>query len=653
MAITRCEIKSRSLLADGQEFGDVGPYERLDGTVQVAVDPDHPRNQTITDLALAPRGADGRVYATADISILKPVDPARGNRRLLLDILNRGRRLALRFMNRALMQPDPASPLDPGNGFLMRHGYTVAWCGWQHDVPDMDGLLRLMVPDAVTDTGPISGQIAVMFRPSVASQVQLLSDRQHRPYPVADLGEVGATLTVQDHENAPAEVVPRDQWAFARLESGRVVPDDNHLYLESGLVKGRVYRVTYTTTGAPVLGLGLLATRDMVSFLRHGSADAGNPCAGELDYAYGFGASQSGRFLRQFLYLGLNEDEAERLVFDGVIPHIAGGGRGEFNQRFGQPSSIAKQSIGNMFPFADTEQADSETGQTGSLLSRLDARGAVPKIFFINTSAEYWRGDAALIHTSPDGTRDLDPSPQVRLYLYAGTQHASGFFPLINTNPADGSRGQAPFNSVDYTPLLRAALVRLDQWVGTGELPPPSCYPRLDGGDLVTPAETATAFTAIPGVSFPAHVDHMSRLDFGPEATAGIAALPARVGRGYSLLVPAVDADGNERPGIRLPDISVPLATYTGWNLRHPDMGGAEYLMGLMGSTRPFPATSTQQAELGDPRTSIETRYGAKDDYLQLVRQAAQQLIEQGYLLAEDLDGVVEQAAERYEAFGG
>ena len=271
---------------------------------------------------------------------------------------------------------DPSAPLDPGNGFLMRQGYTIAWCGWQHDVPLVDGLMSIKIPDA---TGPISGKIAVGFQPNAALQVQLLSDRMHRPYPVTDLKDPEATLTVADDEDAAPGLVQRDQWSFARLDGDRVVPDASHIYLASGFMPGKLYEVVYTTTGAPVVGLGLLATRDMVSFLRYAKASEDNPCARDIQYAYAFGASQSGRFLRQLLYLGLNEDEAEHMVFDGLIPHIAGGCRGEFNQRFGQPSSMRRRSIGCLFPFADTVQTDPETGRTDGLLSRLETRAGRPR----------------------------------------------------------------------------------------------------------------------------------------------------------------------------------------------------------------------------------------------------------------------------------
>ena len=306
MAVVRLEIKTRQPLADGRKFDHVGCYEQLDGTAHFAVDPAHRLNCAVTDIDLAERGRDGLVHFTADVRILAPADQARGNHRLLFDVPNRGNRLALATFNGVPRPINPAGPTDAGNGFLMRHGYTVVWCGWQHDVPEADGLMRIKVPEAQIDGRPVSGRLLVGFQPSKPSQVQLLSDRGHRPYPSDDLDNPNAVLLVRAGEEARPRTIPRESWSFARLEARRIVPDPNHVYLATGFEPGRIYEVIYTTTGAPVIGLGLLAARDIVSFLRH-SNGADNPCAGDIQHAYAFGASQSGRFLRQLLYLGLTK----------------------------------------------------------------------------------------------------------------------------------------------------------------------------------------------------------------------------------------------------------------------------------------------------------------------------------------------------------
>jgi hypothetical protein len=587
------------------------------------------------------------------------VEPRRGNHRLLYDILNRGRGPVLRNLNSA---PDvaPTEPLDPGNGFLMRHGFTVAWCGWQHDTPDAPGLMRLRPPEAVTPEGPVAGKVVVTFQPIAASHVQFLADNLHRPYPTHDLDAPDAVLTEQDHEDAPERIIPHGQWSFARMAKGRVVPDASHVYMASGFQPGKVYQVIYATTGAPIVGLGMVATRDLGSFLKYGAAGEGNPCAGDLEYAYSFGVSQSGRFLRHFLYLGLNQDERDRTVFDGLIPHVAGGKHGEFNHRFAQPSSQASRSPNSLFPFSDVAQTDPETGRTAGLLSRLMARGKLPSVMHTYTSSEYWGGHGALVHIDVTGSRDLDVPESVRIYHFGGAQHPMGSFPPLQKDPRTGYRGQHPFNWTDYRPLLRAALLNLDRWVTHGEPPPPSRYPRLDEGTAVPPERVAETFRAIPEVHVPEPLRRFARLDFGPEE--GIASkTPPVVGAPYPFLVPAVDQDGNEVCGIRLPNQTVPLATHTGWNLRHPDIGGAGQTLAsggasggtLIGASIPFAATREAREASGDPRRSIAERYASREDYLERVRQAALALIQERYLLAEDLEEIIGQAAQHYDLLAG
>jgi hypothetical protein len=648
MAVTALEIKSQQPYADGMSFGDVGPCELVKAEVRFTVDPEHPANGLITDLKLAPRDTDGKVSFSADFQMVRPVDPRQRNRRVFLDVLNRGRQRALRYINDAPENLD--SSLNPGGGFLMRQGYTLVWCGWQHDVSNGPGLLHIRVPRAVTSEGPVSGKIAVTFQPNAPSQTQLLSDRKQRSNPATRLDDPEAVLTVRDHEYAPLQVIPRDQWSFARVEDGRVAPDAGYVYLASGFVPGKVYRVIYSTPAAPIIGLGMAATRDIGAFLKYGAEQDGNPCAGGIERAYAFGASQSGRFLRHMLYLGLNEDESGRVAFDGIIAHIAGGRRGEFNLRFGQPSNVLEHSVGSMFPFSDLEQTDPETGRTGGLLSRLAASGKLPKVYFTNTAAEYWGGHAALIHTDVTGSRDVASSESVRIYHFAGTHHSSAKFPLGDIDPATSARGQHAFNTIDLSPLLRAAVFHLDRWVSHGEAPPPSRHPRLDDGTAVLPEHTATVFQGLPEVDFPAHPRYICRLDFGLEQ--GVATrLPAAAGKPYPNLVSAVDPDGNELAGIQLPDLTAPLATHTGWNTRHPDIGGPGQTIPMIGSTMPFPPNREERETSGDPRPSIDERYASRGDYLEQVRGAASKLVDERYMLAEDVETTVQHAAERYDLF--
>src|SRR5213596_4408659 len=641
MAVVGVEIEQRAVVLDGHTFGAAGAYEKLAGVVRFAVDRANPANEPIADLRLAPRDATGSVASWADFYLLRPVDPGRGNRRLLLDVPNRGRKVALGMFNSTPRVPDPSTPEDFGNGFLMRHGYTVAWCGWQHDVPRRDGLMALTVPAARGNGPAITGRVRCEWRPNTRVTTLPLADGYHIPHPTIDLQDPGARLTVRERREAAAVEVERGAWRF---------PDASSLTVENGFEPGKIYELVYRAANPPLVGLGFLAVRDTAAWLRCASAVDGNPCAETLDRAYAFGVSQSGRFLRHLLHLGLNEDEAGRRVFDVVVPHVAGARRGEFNHRFGQPSLNATHAVGSLFPFTDTEQTDRVTGERGGLLARLEARGTLPKILAINTSAEYWRGDASLIHTDVAGTRDVEPHPATRVYLFASTQHTPGSLPPPDADPNTGGRGREPFNVVDYAPLLRAALVSLDRWVTEGVEPPASNVPRLADGTAVLAEVTAGVFTKIPGVRFPDRIDRPARLDFGPELARGIVTeLPPKVGAPFVTFVSAVDADGNEIAGVRPVELLAPLATFTGWNLRHPAQGAPGDLMSMMGSTLPFPRTRAERLAKGDPRRSVEERYPSRAAYLEKVRTAALALVAARHVLAEDLDAIVERAGRLWD----
>jgi hypothetical protein len=648
MAVTGIEIHQRALVLGGESFGTSGAYEKISGIVRFAHDPDHPRNREITDIGRALRNARGLVESWADFYLLRPVDPSRGRRRLLLDIPNRGRKVALGMFNSTARSPDPTTREDFGNGFLLRQGYTIAWCGWQHDVPRRDGLMALTVPAA---TG-VSGLVRCLLRPNAAADVLALADRYHHPYPAAELEDPDARLTVRQHNGAPEEAIPRGAWRFARRDGNRLVPDPRHLYLADGFKPGHIYEFVYRSENPPVIGLGLLAVPDFAAWLRYGSAAEGNPCAGELDGVYAFGVSQSGRFLRHLLYLGLTEDESGRPAFDVVWPHVAGARRGEFNLRFGQPSLNVSRAVGSLFPFTDSVQTDPVTGERDGLLARLAARGHAPKIMLTNSSAEYWRGDASLIHTDTEGRHDVEPGANVRIYLFAGTQHTPGALPPLDADPNTGGRGLHRFNVVDYAPLLRAALVNLDRWVTEGVEPPPNAFPRLADGTAVPAESTAPIFRSIPGVRFPDRLVRPARLDFGPDIGRGIASvLPPKTGAEYRTYVCAIDEDGNEIAGIRPVELHAPLGTFTGWNPRHPDQGAPGDLMQMMGSTLPFARTRAERERTGDPRPSIGERYPTREAYLDHVRACARRLAAARHVLEEDVGEIVERAARRYDLF--
>ena len=653
MPVTKLEITSSTPFAGGQSFGDAGAYTHLKGTAHFSVDPLHPNNEAITDVELAPRDSEGRVRFSADFEMLHPTDPDKGRRSIVFDVVNRGRKTILGF-NSAPRAMDPGAPVEPGNGFLMREGYTVVWCGWQADVPDDPYLMGMDAPQALDANGaPLTGRILHQFQCNEPTNVFLLADRTHVPHPPTDADETGATLTVRDHPNEPSTEVPRDRFQFVRVEDEQVEPDIEHVYLRDGFEPGRVYQLVYTTTGSEVVGLGMASVRDIVSFLKYESEDDGNPVAGTIDYAHAFGSSQSGRFLRTYIYYGMNDDEQGRMALDGIMPHVAGGMRGEFNLRFGQPSKDVCYIIPELFPFADTELADPVTGDTGSLIARMEERGSVPKIMFTNTSAEYWRGDAALIHTNFAEMRDADESENARRYHFAGTMHGSGTFPPQTIRVMDGLKGQLPYNAVDYAPIQRALLTALDEWVRDGVEPPPSLHPSLDHGTGVESYTLRETFERLPFATFPPRVTRAHRLDYGDETHLGrTVKLPAVRGEEYPAIVSNVDDDGNELGGIRLPSVSVPLATNTGWNLRHPDNGNPDLVIGITGGlagwTVPFHKTEQDREAAGDPRPSIEARYESLDGYVELVREAAQAMVAGRYLLEEDVEREAQSAETRY-----
>jgi hypothetical protein len=655
MPVSHLEVTRRSPFAFD--------YERVDGRLHFAVDPSNPANARIVDLDRAPRDARGQVRFWGDFVLLQPKDAERANRRLLYYVVNRGLRVGVPFNRAAPRLPTlpPTDEIDVGDGFLMRHGWTVAMCGWQWDVQREPGLMGLEAPQALGDDGqPLQGRIVVAFQPNAAHPYRRLSHlplhpapgqqtNEHQPYPAADVNEPTAEMTVRESVAGPRTVVPRDRWRFAREERGVRIGDDAHVWLEGGFQPGRWYEVTYTTRVCPVVGTGLLATRDCVAWLRH-DASPDNPAAGRIDSTYGFGRSQCGRFLRQFLYDGLNLDEAGRQVFDGLIPHVAGARRGEFNQRFGQPSETNPRGFGSLYPFASDELTDPVTGQTDGLLRRQRQLGGVPKIFTTNTASEYWRVDASLIHTDPAGTRDVEPPSEERIYVIAGHQHGAGLTVLTDTT-AIGARGANTFTTVDGSTVERAFLINLDRWVSDGIEPPPSAFPRLADGTAITRAAALEQFAKLPGMALldPTQLPTIRRLDLGAETDRGIGRLPARVGEPYPSFVSALDGTGNEVAGIRVPDLSVPVATHTGWVPRHPETGGPGEFLDMMGTTLPFARTPAERQAHGDPRPSIADAYRDRVDYVARARKAAEDLAAAGYLLAEDVDVAVDLAAQRYD----
>ena len=475
MAVSKVEILKSTPYYNGEKFGAAGGYTELDLMVEFAIDPSDYAHQVITDLELC-LNRDDLVTFSADAKLLIPEV---ANNRLILDVPNRGRNLILKMINNAPEASVTSSGWEPGNGFLLDQGYTLTWCGWQHDVPPGPNLLNIRGPQPKSANAPIQGLITMTIQTNSQTKEHLLSERGHAPLPAADTREPSAILTVQENETSEPETIDRSLWAFGKENNNSFVPDPSYVYLETGFQPGYIYRVTYTATNPIANGIGLIATRDWVSYLRSNPIELNCP---EFDVVYGFGHSQSGRFLRHFIYLGLNLDSNQNIVFDGIIAHAAGARRGEFNQRFAQPSSAIKQSKSNMPPFTSTSPYDKSNE---SLLQTQNQRGGMPKIFLINTASEYWWAHASLSHTTQNGEKDLEPADNCRMYFYSGTQHSSGKFPLTNSDPSNGTRSEEFFNFVDYRPALRGLFVRLSEWVENDTIPPSNKIPRIDDGSLI------------------------------------------------------------------------------------------------------------------------------------------------------------------------
>ena len=650
--VVRIEVQSRGDLAGGHTFGTVGSYEKLAGKIYFAVDPTLPANRIVADIDKAPRNAAGTVEFSSDFLLIKPKAMARANGAVLYEVSNRGGKGMLGFFNHAASSVDPASQAEMGDGFLMTQGFTLLWVGWQFDVPQRAGLVRLYSPTPTDNGRPIRGLVRSDFVVTEKETDHSLADRNHMAYPVADPDSPDHVLTVRDSVEGPRRIVPRNQWSFARLEGGKSVADPTRVHLAAKFEPGKIYEVVYTAENPPLVGLGPAAIRDVISMLKYRqSGDALSALsipAGTISRALAWGVSQSGRFLRTYLYYGFNRDEGNRKVFDGVMAHVAGAGRGSFNHRFAQPSRDGHPYLNffyptDIFPFTDVEQKDPETGATDGLLTHAGSPELLPKVFYTNSEYEYWGRAASLIHTTVDGSADAPLMDNVRIYLLSAGQHGPAAFPPAQTI------GQQTNNPLDYRWAMKALLVAMDKWTATGTPPPPSRYPRVSDGTLVPPAQLK--FPKVPGVTATTAVHRAYRVDYGPRfATEGVVTLePPKIGTAFPILVPQVDADGNGIAGIRMPELAAPLATYTGWNLFNDRSGPTAVLSSMQGSYVPLPRSGADRARTGDPRATIDDRYRNKDHYVGLVTKAALDLIDQGYLLAEDLAVVVKNAARHWD----
>ncbi len=644
--VTHVDITSREKVLDGKEFGAAGAYERIVGRVYFSLPVLNLHNRRIVDLGNAVNLKAGEVEFSADFVALRPQDAHKGNGSLILEVPNRGHSRIVALVDGG----DWNAAKDAGDAWLMSNGYTVVALGWQWDAAG-DGALRFFAPVAkdhgVRITGLLRGDLTLSKQTDEIPLGHLiLGNMGGSEYPVAAPDDARNVLTVRDSRNGVRTTIPRAQWQFEHTVDGKQVPTDRFIHLNGGFKPGKIYEYVYAVANPVVAGGGFAAIRDFASYAKH-SKDAITPS----ERVYGEGISQNGRFLRDFLYEGFNADEDGRIALDGVLAHVAGAGRGSFNYRFAQPSRDAQPMSSvffptDVFPFTDLPERDAETGTSGGLLDRAMAEKVVPKIFLSNTSTEYWGRAAALIHTSADGKSDAPISPNVRIYHFTGLQHFSGPFP-----PAKGTgdlMGQEPESPLPIKYFWRAMIRNMDAWVRNGTPPPVSRYPRIDDGTLVPLKDYA--LPAIPKLARPHEASEAFRLDFGLgwQQSRILRIQPPKVGSAFPVMVPQVDADGNERDGVRLPEITVPLATYTAWNMRDPSIGAPEERVSFEASYVPFAMTKEERRANKDPRPSIAERYANRYEYLTRYAAALDALVKENWILEEDRIPLLRHAEEEW-----
>jgi Alpha/beta hydrolase domain len=622
--VIRFDVLERQPAFSGRSFGEVGPYERITGRATIALDPTDDRNAIITDLALAPRNSAGRVEAVADVVILRPKDSTRGNGALLLDVPNRGRKLAPQLFDDS---PQPGANRaeaaeDAGIGFLHGQGFTMVWVGWQADIPSKPGQLALSAPVLKGVTGP--------------AREEFIFDTTTSP--------ARATLTWPAADPANLTVTVRAAWADARqtpagLSARLVDPTTIEITRPDGFDAGALYEVTYIARDPVPLGMGYAAVRDVVSFLRRDISDANPLLTGlhpSVNRAIGFGVSQSGRFLRDFLYLGFNEDEHGRMVFDGLMPHVGGTRRMATNVRFGLPGRNPRHPQdpawqADLFPFTYATLTDPISGRTDGLLRRCSLSVTCPKVMQTDSEHEWWASHASLLVTDLNGNH-LDLPDNVRAYMIAGTPHFA--------EPTDTMRTiliamALPQNPMHAGAPMRALLSDLDSWIRDGITPPASRVPMRSHGTLVAAAGAVP--TDIPGLPYTAK--------YTPSVFSDQTVTPPKeIGR-YPVFVPKADDDGMAIAGVHQLALAVPRATYTGWNPRAQGFGPSA-LYPLQGAVIPFAPTEAARKEANDPRPSIAARYTDDDAYVAAVRREAARQIAERLLLPEDADRAIEAAKQ-------
>ena len=634
--VQRIEITKReSPVFGGAEFAGVGNYERLHGTMFGELDPTHRLNASIVNLDKAARNPRGHVEYQGDFRILKPLDLDRGDGCLVYDVPNRGNQPIMARLNGA---PDGGHPQHAGNGFLMRRGFTVVWSGWQGDVPPGADRLTAHFPTIPGITGMVREEFIAEATGLLGdSNIQELSEDRFvgtLVYPVADAA--GATLTAREREADPRATPPGLAWRLI---------DDRHVEITRptapGFDRGAIYEFVYRAQDPIVMGIGFAAIRDMVSFLRYGTKD--NPLAPQerpcIRRALGFGISQSGRVLRDLVYLGFNQDLAGRQVFDGILPVVAGSRRTCINWQFAQAGRYSRQhedhSYGDdQFPFSYPTLSDPISGRSGGILQRARDANVCPKVLHLDTESDLWQARSSLIVTDTSGT-DIAMPDEVRVYTVSGVSHAP-FRPL--SKPVM----QLPGNRLGYGAFMRALLVALFEWVEHGVAPPASRFPSRADATLVSLAEARSTFPKLPQVNFPKVLNELRLRDHSVE--------PPIESLAYPVFVQATDTDGNALGGFRHPMVDAPLATHTGWSLGASGYGEGD-LFTIQGSMIPFATTEAERQRAGDPRPSVEARYASRDVWAARLAAATDRLVAERLLLPEDGDRLLAAARESWDVY--
>ncbi len=646
-AVTRIDVSERTPFAGGTHFGETGPYEKIRGVAHFAIDPNAPANKPIVDLRYAPRNAQGLVEFQSEFVMLRPVK-AEGSP-LLYDVNNRGHIAILGQVNgRGPLHNDPTSLADAGDGFLMRHGFTLLFSAWTWDVaPGAPGDRKLVFAAPVArhaDGSAITGKVENEFIVDQPTEITAYAGMMGLTYEPATPNDPQAVLTARPRPEAARIALPRARWRFAPPE---VPGGPGRVRLDGGFQPGTLYELTYVAKDPRVTGAGLAGIRDLLAYFRdHPFEGAPSPPRTLI-----FGISQSARLIGRMMYDGLNVDEQGRLAFDAGYLEVPGAGASAgFNSRFVQPtrhpSMLEEHDYpADAFPFTSAPSRDPVTGETASTLDHArDKDGRLPKLMIANTSTEFWNRDGSLVATTPDGTQDVAPAPNVRLYAFMGAQHYVG-----------RSHTRAPYvncvSRTDHYLPMRALILALDRWAKDGTLPPDSAYPHLTDGTLVTVAAYRAAFPKGIGLAPPQDDLHEDRLEFGPRfSSLGIAdVVPPRHGQSFDSRVPSPDSDGNDRGGVRLIELEVPVGTHTGWNERSAAIGFPWADARFDGSFQPFARTEAERMAAGDPRPSLEARYPTRDDFIRKVRAAAAQEVSAGFLLPEDVERAVAENVGMYD----